>query len=1113
MNLFRAKWFWAAFGLVSVLSAFVAFRFFGTAFPIVALDIKMDRAAALERARELADRFGWGPGDYRQAASFGVDSEVQNFVELEGGGKEAFTRLLEGNLYSPYTWRVRHFKELTTNSTEIRFRPDGTPDGFRERLPESQPGAALETEAAREIAESAALRDWGFLPRDYPPVEQSQEVRPGGRVDHTFVYESPLRDIGEGRYRLRLVVGGDKLVEVTRFIQIPEAFQRRYEQMRSFNNTIGVVGSVAMALLYIVGGCFVGLFFLMRRGWVLWKTAVVWAVFIGLLQTLAEFNQWPLAWMQYDTAQSYSAFTLQRITLILVQFVVLALVLGLSLMAAESLTRKAFPEHPRLWGLWSGGIANSTPVLGRTVAGYLLVPLFFLYEVGLYYATSRTLGWWSPSDALVQPDVLANYFPWLTALAVSAQAGFWEECLFRAIPLAGAALLGERFGGKKIWIGAALLVQAVIFGAGHAPYPAQPAYARVAELIIPSLFFGAIYLLYGLLPGIVLHFTFDVVWFAIPVFLSTAPGAWIDKTALVVLTLVPLWVVLGRRWRRGKWESLPDEAFNRSWSPPVEEATVETAESEPATVAAPPALAPGLTRATIGAGIVGLALWGFFGNFRNDAGKLSIARGDAATAAREALAERGVQLEPPWRTLPTVAADVGEEDRFVWSAAGPETYRGLLGRYLAPPVWNVRFARFEGDLEQRAEEYLAVVGNDGKARRVRHEIPEARPGESFPVERARQMALERIAQAYGLGAESLREISAEPSQRPARVDWRFAFADKTVELPQGETRVVVEIAGAEVVDSYRGIHVPEEWSRERRNRDTIVSVIRILCSLLLGVLYLAGLVGAAVYWSRRGFPVRTALVFGAFTILWMGASFANQWPAVVAGLSTAQPFTNQVLVLLFGILLSAVFAGGAMGLNAGFAKAWRRAQAVGGGWTAAAGFSVGFLAVGVGRLAGSFQSAEAPDWPSFASLNASLPILATAVSALLRHLAAGVLLLLVYVCLDRYSEGFQRRRLGTAAALLLFGLLAGGISAESPDRWLASGLALGIFFLAAYVLWFRFDLGLIPPAAAGALILGLLEQAWIGAFPGAAAGAVVAVLAVALQALLWWRGLNRTMAS
>ena len=131
--------------------------------------------------------------------------------------------------------------------------------------------------------------------------------------------------------------------------------------------------------------------------------------------------------------------------------------------------------------------------------------------------------------------MLATYAPWLSAIANSFQAGFWEEALFRAVPIAGAALIGDRFGKRNLFIVLGFVVQAIIFGAGHAPYPNQPSYARPVELIIPSIGFGLLYLYFGLLPGIILHFAFDVVWFALPIFLAKAPGIWIQQLMVIVL--------------------------------------------------------------------------------------------------------------------------------------------------------------------------------------------------------------------------------------------------------------------------------------------------------------------------------------------------------------------------------------------------------------------------------------------------------------------------------------------------------------------------------------------------------------------------------------------------
>lgn len=96
-------------------------------------------------------------------------------------------------------------------------------------------------------------------------------------------------------------------------------------------------------------------------------------------------------------------------------FVLMSMLLGISFMAAESLTRQAFPRQLQLWRLWRPEVAASPAVLGRTVGAYLLVGVFFAYEVGLYFFTTRQLGWWSPADALYDPNVLASYFPWLSA--------------------------------------------------------------------------------------------------------------------------------------------------------------------------------------------------------------------------------------------------------------------------------------------------------------------------------------------------------------------------------------------------------------------------------------------------------------------------------------------------------------------------------------------------------------------------------------------------------------------------------------------------------------------------------------------------------------------------
>ena len=95
----RRPWFWILFAVISAACGALAWRMFPVAFPVLSLDIRMDRAGAIRTARQLAAENKWGPGiAARDAASFGVNSQAQAFVELEGGGKKVFASLLREGL-------------------------------------------------------------------------------------------------------------------------------------------------------------------------------------------------------------------------------------------------------------------------------------------------------------------------------------------------------------------------------------------------------------------------------------------------------------------------------------------------------------------------------------------------------------------------------------------------------------------------------------------------------------------------------------------------------------------------------------------------------------------------------------------------------------------------------------------------------------------------------------------------------------------------------------------------------------------------------------------------------------------------------------------------------
>ena len=444
--------FWAAFALLSAVSAVLAWRYFPEALPLINLDVRMSREQALEEAGVIAERLHLAPPDAQRAVIFAHDGQTQNYVELEGGGKSAFTRLLSGEVYSPFTWEVRLFRPRETAEAHVRFRPDGTVDGFRHYVPETAPGPALDAAAARSIAEASAHADWGVDFTPYKLLEQSHLQRPNGRVDHTFVYERTDVMLGEAHIRLQLSVSGDALTEVTRFVHVPEAFGRRFEELRSANNTIARVASLAAGVLYGLGGCIIGVVWLMRRRWLLWKPALVAGAVVAGLNAAAMLANSPQAWFSYDTAQSTAVFWGQQVGIAALMLIGGGLALALVFMAAESLSRKAFPHQPQLWRIWSRDAAPTGAILGRTLGGYLFVPVELALIAGFYFVTNTYYGWWQPSEALSDPNILGSALPALAPIGQALQAGFMEECLFRAVPLSLAAIIGARFGCQRVLI-------------------------------------------------------------------------------------------------------------------------------------------------------------------------------------------------------------------------------------------------------------------------------------------------------------------------------------------------------------------------------------------------------------------------------------------------------------------------------------------------------------------------------------------------------------------------------------------------------------------------------------------------------------------------------------
>lgn len=1102
-SLFRKPITWAILVLLSLGSGVFVYQNFEKANPLVNVDITMSRDSALAMASRMSQTLRLGPERFRQAASFTNDFRFQNYVELEGGGLDTFSVVMQRGDYHPYRWVVRQFQEYNPREVLFRFTPEGKPYGFKETLPEDFKGAALDSARARYIAEESARKDWHANLTNYHLVEHSIEVLPSERIDHTFVYENDKKSIGDGKYRLRLVVSGDRLTELTWFVKIPEAFDRKYEEMRSSNTTLSSIATLLMALLYGLGGIVIGLFFLMKRRYVLWRKAFIWGFAICFFSVfLVEANQIPLSWLYYETSTSASNYIARTLLYGFLSAIGMGALVSLSITAGEGMGRMAFPRHVQFWHVWSNRAGSSKLILGQTLGAYLFMVIVLAFDIAFYMFTTRHFGWWSPAGTLSDPDILATPFPWLSPFSVSLQAGFWEEAMFRAIPLAGVVLLTRNWKSHRFWVILVLILQTVVFGLGHANYPNQPSYARVVEMLIPFVIFGIIYLQFGLLPVIITHYTVDVFWISLPLWVASSPGIWIDRVIIVLLFFTPLFIILFFRLRNKKWTELPDTYRNWAWRPPESEEEETSRRAMSAIAVEVDSERRPVFKWILPVAVFGILLWAFFSRFDHDDESMTIKRKAALGIAQKEMAQRISQDTVKWTVASTVQ-EGGIDHRFVWQEGGSEIYKQLLGNFLEPSHFMVRYMKTEGSVEDRTEEFRMGVSGSGELLSYLHVFPEKWPGANLTRAEASELVDSLLHVEYQTGIFRLKEISVTPEKLDRRTDWKFTYAD-TVHYPlrTGEARYQIQLAGNKIAYFGRSIHVPEEWQRDHRDRESKLSVWRTISWLILVAVVIAGIVIGIVRWTKGYFSVRLFGIMTVFLTVVKLLSVANGWSQSLYAYPTGQDFGNYITVALIFQLLGPLFLALGMGVVAGMLPytivAQERIDV-----SSRKQFGLGLLLAGVIALLRYFRPELAPYIPWFGAANDYIPWLGVVFHNVDNFILLPVFAWLITLGLNRITHMGKKRNAAGVMISLLMGLSITGSSLQQFAYMVPAGIVVGLMIWSVWYFAFRYSPSIIPVVMAGILVPEAVRQAIMAAYPGAMTGEII-TLAVGLTIAVFW---------
>ena len=814
--------------LLAAVSLAVGVHYFYRAFPEASIDFRVTRDEAKAQAADFLASRGFDLAAYRHSAIFRYDNQTKTFLERELG-LEGATQVI-GNPVQLWRWSNRWVRELEKEEFQATVTTSGELVSFSHLIEEEAPGASLAEAEARRLAETFLT---GELGRDLTAldfVEAQVQERPN-RIDYTFSWK--LRDfaVGDAHYRFYVRLQGDQIGGFGEYLKIPEAWERDYAELRSRNETTGLVAGTLLILTILA--MLVSFFSGVRARDIRWKTAAIFGAIAAALTLLAELNNLPLTSFSYDTTDTYGSFLTGQLLNSLFAAAAQGILIFFLTAAAEPLYRRYYANQIQIGGQFTpAGLRTKRFLLG-TILGLAMTPAFLAYQV-LFYITAEQFGAWSPAD-IPYSEMINTYIPWIMVLLIGFMPAVSEEFISRAfsIPFLHKYL-------KSRW--AAVVIAGLIWGFAHAGYPQQPFYIRGIEVGIGGIVVGYIFLRFGILAPLVWHYTIDALYTSLILFRSSNSYFIVSAALSAGLMLLPLAVALVLYLRQRRFAD-PTPLLNKSAAPAAPEAGADEPTAPQPAAPAPTFAYTRLSKRRMGwAAAVVVASLGLFAldyekplNFVD----VHLTQAEAEAKAVEHLKATGAdasayEVVTYYQNQPDAMAI-----RYILERDSVAVVNRLYQEDLLASLWVTRFFRYGEKEEYR----VAVHPQDGSLYSINHLLAEEAEGADLEEAQAREIAVEHL-RSFGLDPERLELKEASSEKLPNRRDHRFVF-----EAAEGDGRNVdelryrvrVNVAGDEPVSIYRFLKVPEDWQRERQESTTLKTALSGLLIVLIAAVVLHGL--------------------------------------------------------------------------------------------------------------------------------------------------------------------------------------------------------------------------------------------------------------------------------
>lgn len=532
------------------------------------IDLSISRSEAFKIASDyIRTKDPIAVDDFNHAIVFNVDNTTDRYLQKALGFKQS-EAFIGQHQYDLFFWSIRFFKEGQKEEYRVIVSSStGEVISYNHRLDD----AAARTEIAAQDAELAAkeflTQTFHFDPRHWD-FNTKTDAKFDHRVEYTFTWEKkdvyvpwdPDPRNGGGKLLATVIVSGNEILAYSKqLFSVPDQFARYVERTKESGRNLSLISNLG-AILFVVGAIWV---IVVRRNHLTMNATKKFYILViaclFILSVLSGFNNAQGYIFSYPTTQPYIPYLIRQVIYEILDRFLFFVCFIIPCLAGELLRFEVFPRKPKISMFhYVTSTFLSKDVARNIIIGYCFAIIMIGLQSLIFEFGYNFCDVWMERGRL--SSFSSAYFPFLGVLMLAVNASISEETFYR---LFGVNFSFKLFGNAALGI----LIPSLIWGFGHSGYMVFPFWFRGLEVTLLGVFISLVYLRYGLISVVVLHYVFDAFWGSAPYVFGRSHNMdfWMS---LCVMALPIIWGVvafLANRPENSKkvvWQLNTQQRFN-----------------------------------------------------------------------------------------------------------------------------------------------------------------------------------------------------------------------------------------------------------------------------------------------------------------------------------------------------------------------------------------------------------------------------------------------------------------------------------------------------------------------------------------------------------------------